>query len=187
MTIMRATTKANEVENELHINYNSLCVFVWEGIKRSMNERRQEEEQSWCLVVNQIQFHNFSMENQWHSMTFSYQRNEKSYTTWWKFLSFTIKLFDTKFSFSMTFGMFLVFHDFSRPGNTFFFQIPWLFQVFHDCMNPTWNNFKTGTLTLPDHWSQRCKPLRFSDRLAAILGGYMRVYSVISLYGRWFE
>ena len=31
-----------------------------------------------------------------------------------------IELFDTPFSFSMTFGIFLVFHDFSRPGNTFF-------------------------------------------------------------------
>ena len=83
-----------------------------------------------------IKFHDFCMEIQWNSMTFSYQRNK----IWCKLVKVlvrtSIKLFDTSFSFFMTYDIFLVFHDFSRPGNTFCFQIPWLFPVFHDRTKP---------------------------------------------------
>jgi len=37
--------------------------------------------------------------------------------------------------FSKTFMIWVFFQDFSRPGNDHF-KIPWLFQVFHDRMNP---------------------------------------------------
>ncbi len=101
-------------------------------------------QQSWKIQLRhglctfcEIKFHDLSMENQWNSMTFSCQKKVKSYANWWKFLylqvsfNFSLNYLTQHFHFPWLFGIFLVFCDFSRSGNTFF-QIPWLFQVFHD-------------------------------------------------------
>ena len=95
----------------------------------------------------EIKFHDFSMENQWNSMTFLYQRKVKSYANWWKFLHLQALFKLSLNNLTHLFYFSWLFHDLWH-----FSSFPWLFQVFHDRTNPARAtrrlNFYLKTLTL---------------------------------------
>ena len=112
------------------------------------------------------------MENQWNSMTFSYQRKVKSYANWLKFLYLQVlfKLPLNSLTHHFHFPWLLAFFYFSMtsPGLEILFANSMTFPVFHDHTNPVSNLFTCPTIIVSDpcasykHYS--CSSLQFHCR-----------------------
>ena len=117
--------------------------YTVDGLKGSwvsINLKKQLMTIQGSCTFCEIEFHDFSMENQWNSMTFSQQRK----ANWWKFLYILLN-----------YHPIFIFHDFwdfssfpwlLQAWKYFFFQIPLLFPVFHDRKNSvtcTWRDYHT--------------------------------------------